>query len=362
MKYYDERNTLFSRVWLEKGTKEYEDYYKRNPEMQKEDDKYRRITFRNNLKKSDQFKSLFFPLNANNKKYIKSLHDLCDNQDIGKKQDIPEGFETNIKEITKYYGATNVGITTLDAYSYYSHFGGLNDALGISNYGEKPNQKYKSAIVFTIHMDLQQMNRAPHFEELLSTEEAYVKAAYVGARLAIYLKTIGYDAAFNSSEYYLGPVVPLAYDAGLGQIGMSNHLVTPREGDNVRIGAVFTTMELAPDKPIDFGLEAFCKRCALCLMNCPSHAIRHQQRIVNGRTWYKFDDIACFNMWTKMGTDCGTCIQSCPFTQGLSEEQLQRIKQGDLAIDKVMDEHMEKHGRRRYTKEELPIVKIGDKK
>ena len=37
-------------------------------------------------------------------------------------QKIKPSFAKNIKEITKYYGATEVGITTLDEYSYYSHF------------------------------------------------------------------------------------------------------------------------------------------------------------------------------------------------------------------------------------------------
>lgn len=362
MKFYDERNTLFSRLWLEKGTKEYKAYYDKNPDQKAIDDKYRRIPFRNNLRKSDEFKSLFFPITGYNKKYVKSLHDLFDSQSIEKKQNIPNGFESNIKEIGKYYGATDVGITSLDDYSYYSHFGGLNDAIGIENYGDEVPKKFKTAIVFTVLMDLEKMNRAPHFEELLTTEEAYVKAAYVGARLGMYLKGLGYDAAFNSSEYYLAPMVPLAVDAGLGQIGMSNHLVTQKYGDNVRLGAVFTTLDLKADSPIDFGLEAFCKRCALCLMNCPSHAINHNQRTVNGRTWYKFDDVECYNMWTKSGTDCGTCIQSCPFTQGLTPDQLRRLQINDVEIDKVMDEHMEKHGRRNYTKTELPIVKLGEDK
>ena len=40
-------------------------------------------------------------------------------------------------------------------------------------------------------MDKEQINRAPHFEELLTTEEAYLKVAQVGARIAVYIKSLG---------------------------------------------------------------------------------------------------------------------------------------------------------------------------
>lgn len=358
MKYYDERNTLFSRISLKKGSKEYNEFYKKNPSLKESDDQYRGTSFRNNLRKSDRFKDLFFPITASNKTFIKSLHEVVDKTRLGEMQNIKPSFAKNIKEITKYYGATEVGITTLDEYSYYSHFGGLNDELGIYNYGEKPTQKYTHAVVFTIAMDLEKMNRAPHFEELLATEEAYLMLAHVGARLAVYLKSIGYDSMFNSSEFYLAPLVPLAYDAGLGQIGMSNHLVTVEHGDNVRLGAVFTTLKLDIDKPIDFGLDDFCKRCSLCLMNCPSHAISHKPRMVNGRQFYKFDDQKCFDMWVKSGTDCGTCIQACPFTQGIDLKKIPKIKEGTKEIDEIMSEHMDKYGRRNYIKKEHRMLML----
>jgi ferredoxin len=282
-------------------------------------------------------------------------------KDVNKRRvNIDADFSANLKEITKYYGATSVGIVKLTDYSYYSHFGGLNDELGIYNYNEKITPHYTTAIVFTVKMNLDFMNRAPNFEELLTTEDGYIKAASVGARLALYIKELGYSAMFNNSEYYLAPLVPLAHDAGLGQIGMCNHIVTKEHGNNVRLGAVFTTLEVNTDKPVDYGLIEFCNKCALCLSNCPSKAITHKPRIVNGRQFYKFDENRCFDMWVKSGTDCGTCIQSCPFTQGVDFSKLERIKEDPKVIDELMKEHYEKFGRRKYTKNDLDIVKIGD--
>jgi len=362
MKKYDERNTLFSRLELKIGTKEYDDFYHKNPEAKDLDDAFRGVAFREYIKRDDDFKKLFFPLISNNKLFIKSLHDVVDNYSIKEKQKIDKSFAKNIKEITKYYGATDVGITKLDEHSYYSHFGGLSGTLGIDNYGKEIKPSYKTAIVFTIKMDLDMMNRAPHFEELMTTEDAYLRVAQVGARLSVYLKSLGYDAFLNSSEIYLSPLVPLAYDAGLGEIGISNHLVSLNEGDNIRLGAVFTNLELDCDSPVDFGLVEFCKHCALCLINCPVNCISHLPRMVNGRQFYKFDDNLCFSMWTKSGTDCGICIQSCPFTQGVDLEKAKIMKNNPKIMDEIIQEHLEKYGRRKYTKNDLNIIKSKDDK
>lgn len=359
MRKYDERETLFSRVALKKGTREYKEFYKKNKEYKKEDDKMRNVSFRNNLRKSDRFKELFFPLTKDNKTYIKTVFDMSESKQVNSKRvKVNPDFASNLKEITKYYGATSAGIVSLSDYSFYSHHGGLSEEVNMDTYGKKILPKYKTAIVYTVLMDKEQINRGPQFEELLATEEAYVGVATVGSRLTMYLKELGYKSMFNNSEFYLSPLVPLAYDAGLGEIGMCNHLVTKEYGNNVRLGAVFTTLEVNYDEPVDFGLTEFCKRCALCLSNCPSKAITHLPRPVNGRNFYKFHDNRCFDMWIKSGTDCGTCISTCPFTQGIDLEKLEMIKEDPSIIDEIIDEFISKHGRRVYIKGDLDIVRL----
>ncbi|MEC9485554.1 MAG: reductive dehalogenase domain-containing protein [Candidatus Izemoplasma sp.] len=359
MKKYDERETLFSRIGLEKGTEAYNTFYNQHPELKHPDDLLRGKSFRHNSKKSPRFKERFEPIFKHNKTHIKALFDMA-NAYPKKSTHVPlkDSFKANIKEITKYYGATDVGLTTLTDYSFYQVFGGVNKTLGINNYGEKILPKYKTAIVFTVLMDKDMINRAPQFEELLATEEGYLKLAHIGARLTMYLKDLGYHAMFNNSEYYLAPLVPLAYDAGLGEIGMANHLITRKYGNRVRLGAVFTTLELPPDRPDDFGLKAFCKYCGLCLMNCPSKAISHRPRMVNGRQFYKFDENKCYDMWIKSGTDCGTCIQSCPFSQEIDQDLVNNMKDNEAIMQKIFNQHLETYGRRHYLKKALPIVSL----
>lgn len=360
---YDERNTMFSRARLKKNTKEYNAFYSKNPTLKQADDKVRGMDFQNTLRKSDQFKSLFFPLTSSNHRILTTFHTSVDEMKINKKQSIPNDFHRNIKAITKHYGANDVGIVKLTNDHYYSHHGGVNDGIGIiGNYGEATDKHYTHAIVYLIAMDKTYINRAPNFEELLETENTYLNIAYTGTRLALYLKSLGYDALLQSEAYYVTPLVPLAYDAGLGEIGLANHIITKKYGDNIRLGAVLTTMPLQADQPINFGLEAFCKRCALCLMNCPSKSIKHQTREVNGRMFYKFDDQTCFNLWKNTGTDCGICIQSCPFTQGIDPSLIDVAKNNPQKIDAIIKTHLEKNGRRASEKKPLDIVTLeGDK-
>lgn len=60
--------------------------------------------------------------------------------------------------------------------------------------------------------------------------------------------------------------------AGLGEIGLNRLLITPQYGPRVRLGAVITSADLAPDEPFKGEL---CKRekCAACVRACPVGAI-----------------------------------------------------------------------------------------
>jgi ferredoxin len=362
MKRYDERETLFSRLVLKKGTNAYNTFYKKHPELKYEDDQIRGKSFRDGHKSTKLFNALIKPIIKHNKPHIKALYDMVQEYPVNPERvDVPLTFKRNLKEIVKYYGADDVGLTLLNDYKYYEVAGGLSEELGIDNYGQRIVKRYKMAIVFTVPMDKKMINRAPHYEELLATEEGYLKLAHIGARVSMYLKDLGYKADFANSEHYYGPLVPLGHDAGLGQIGMTNHLVTKKHGNRVRLGAVYTTLVLEEDHPIDFGLNAFCKRCALCLMNCPSGAISHKERPVNGRLFYQFDENKCYDMWTKSGTDCGTCIQSCPFTQGIDPDLVEKMKDNPDVIDDIIQAHLDQYGRRAYTKKTLSIVDLKER-
>ena len=57
---------------------------------------------------------------------------------------------------------------------------------------------------------------------------------------------------------------------GLGDVGMSGHLIAPKLGPFLRMAFIITDAPLACDPP--FG-ETLCDRCGACVAACPGHAI-----------------------------------------------------------------------------------------
>jgi len=63
-----------------------------------------------------------------------------------------------------------------------------------------------------------------------------------------------------------------AVEAGLGTLGLNLMLLTPEFGPRVILGAVLTSCDLEPDRPLT---EPLCagERCGRCLVACPADAI-----------------------------------------------------------------------------------------
>jgi epoxyqueuosine reductase QueG len=79
-----------------------------------------------------------------------------------------------------------------------------------------------------------------------------------------------YDAKGNTR----GPLslAHAAVEAGLGTLGLNLMLLTPDYGPRVLLGAVLTSAELEPDRPL---AEPLCpgETCGRCLLACPADAI-----------------------------------------------------------------------------------------
>lgn len=93
----------------------------------------------------------------------------------------------------------------------------------------------------------------------------------------------------------------------------------------VRVSKVVTDLPLEPTKPIDAGIQEFCKTCKLCAEACPSDALSFEDEPsweVKGdwnapghKAWFE-DAPACLEYWrTGPGTNCGICFSVCPYTK-----------------------------------------------
>lgn len=104
--------------------------------------------------------------------------------------------------------------------------------------------------------------------------------------------------------------------AGLGWVGRHCQLVTRRFGSWIRLGTVFTDMELSCAQPV---VRHFCGTCMRCVEVCPAKALK-------GNAWYpgipreEILDIRACDRWKKQhyfqyhkGHNCGICSAVCPY-------------------------------------------------
>jgi ferredoxin len=347
MKRIDERDTMFARVNYKEGTPQYEDYYKRNPDKKDIDTA---ITSKPNLCSSGTMS--FDPVNSPMAEaafmFLNDIKHLSEGAVNTERVEVdPEIITRRIKGYARQYGAKLVGITKLKDYHYYSHRGRHAE-----NYGEEIKNFHKYGIVFAVEMNKDMLNRAPMVSEIIETSKCYVDAAVIGMVMSYYLRQLGWEARNHMDANYL-LVAPLAArDAGLGEIGRNGILTTAKYGSRVRLGVVTTDLELVEDEPIDFGLSDFCSICNNCAITCPGKAIQREGQVdVDGVQRWKVNQENCYNMWRSLGTDCGICISSCPFSQELEDiRDVATFKDKPELIKQVLDNYKKKHNTRPFIK------------
>jgi len=107
-----------------------------------------------------------------------------------------------------------------------------------------------------------------------------------------------------------------ATQAGLGWVGRHCQLITRAFGSWIRLGTVFTNIELPCGLPIQ---RNFCGRCNRCVEACPAKAL-------TGNAWYpglpreEILDVQACDQWKKehysqyhKGHNCGICSAVCPY-------------------------------------------------
>lgn len=115
-----------------------------------------------------------------------------------------------------------------------------------------------------------------------------------------------------------GPLLerPFALAAGMGWVGKSTMLLVPRYGPWMLLGAIATTLELAPDDRI----AKTCGGCTRCIVSCPTGAISPDGGAVDSRLCISYHTIenrgpiprelrGAFGNWV---FGCDECLDSCP--------------------------------------------------
>ncbi len=219
-------------------------------------------------------------------------------------------------ELRKYLlenGATEVGfaditdVTIIEGYNYGVVFYIVYPKDIIRKMGNAPTREYLDELI-CINSRLDNLGML--CEEFL-VERGY--NAYAQTK-----KRLGQDFGENNS--FELPHKTFATKSGLGWIGKSALLTTPKYGSALRLSSVLTDAPLECGEPI---LESRCGSCMVCRDACLGGAI-------SGEEWnYKkyrnefFNDKKCEQFALKVSevnlgkpdTVCGKCLFACPYTK-----------------------------------------------
>lgn len=219
----------------------------------------------------------------------------------------------NLKDYLIKNGATEVGFADISDVSIIE---GLNT--GVVMYIAYPKSIIKT------------MTNAPSMEYVLKLVELNTQLDKLGILCEEYLINHGYKAyaqtkqrlgqdfgEFNSFEL---PHKTFATKAGLGWIGKSALLITPKYGPALRMTSILT------DAPLEFGTpitKSRCGECMKCKQACKGNAISGKLWNINMKRSDFYNDKNCEQYALKVSevnlgkpdTVCGKCIYACPYTQ-----------------------------------------------
>ncbi len=309
-KRFDERNIMFARSRLKPGSPEYLAYYADHPENEKKDNLTRSKP--GLLSPKARFAEPYLFASTDASFFLThALRKAVDGPVAEEKLPLSiEKITAYLKDLTRFYGALEVGITELEPYHFYSHIG-----RGEGVYGEPIEIEHTHALAFTVEMDFAMIGPNPRPTGMAETAKEYVESARIAVQLAAALRLMGYSARAHIDGNYrvIAPLV--ARDAGLGEIGRMSILMTPDQGPRVRLGVVTTDLELLPDpRNANTAMIDFCNICVKCAECCPSRSISFEERQeVDGALRWRIDPDTCFRYWNIAGTDCGRCMTVCPY-------------------------------------------------
>ena len=243
----------------------------------------------------------------------------------------PQRITFIIKKVARYFGADIVGVCRLDRRWVYAHSydfnpytaGNTEKPMGIPAPQEMP-EKYQYALVLGFEMDYDIYRYTTSVLAGGATGLGYSQMAYTNALIAEYIRNLGFSV-IDCTTNDVALTVPMAMQAGMGDIGRNGLLITPQFGPRVRLSKIITDLPLVPDSPIDFGVTEFCKACEKCADHCPSNSIMNGDRTaevnnasnVSGALKWPINAETCRMYWAKAkkGGGCTLCVSTCPYNK-----------------------------------------------
>ncbi len=311
----DQTDTIMARRNLVPDSEAWMEYYQRRPELEAEGRKWV------NLQKDQARRTAIPPQDAlmasamYSTIHAMSEDGVIDGETASKAVPIdPARASEKIRGVARELGADIVGIGPLNQAWTYSHTMSTDHSGRMS--WTAVDLRHRNAIVVATHYRQEDIYCAPHFRVGLATLGIYIRLSAMVVTLARYIRSLGYSARAHTPFSTQVLDVPLAIDAGLGELARNGIVINREYGSNFKPMSVTTDLPLEHDSPVDIGVDEFCSRCTICARVCPSGAIpRGSKRVVNGVLKWKLSARACYEYWLYTGGNCSLCISCCPWTR-----------------------------------------------
>lgn len=311
---FDERDNVQARNTLVPGTPEYAAYYAAHPAWEAVDHAIRELPGLGRVGSP-----LDLPLLGMEVETLLRLsgEDVVDGPPAPEVQALePARAAEKVKSYARHLGADLVRVGPLDPAFVYTNIGKTwGDPA--RPWGKAIELRHAHAVSVAVGLDPALIKTGPVLSEVVEVMRAYVRLAVVATTLAAYIRALGYPARAHVMPNYQVLCVPVAIDAGMGELGRHGLMITRELGSCLKLATVTTDLPLGHDPPApSIHVDAFCRDCSLCAESCPSGAVPGGgKKVVRGVEKWAINPEACFRVWNETGTDCGVCVASCPWTK-----------------------------------------------
>lgn len=175
---------------------------------------------------------------------------------------------------------------------------------------------YDNAIVISLQMPIEIIEKAPSFETMKMIEDTYSQTGEIVNRIAGYLRKHGFGAQAGPGLGGMTNYPMLAKDAGMGEFGRNGLLISPQSGACHRLAVVYTSINNFPHNETNdhSWIKEYCKNCGLCIKKCLGRAILETPEITIDTRIRHIEYDKCMSCFNK-NFGCSVCIKICPFTK-----------------------------------------------